>query len=298
MRERLDCAVLLTRCTFDWIQPMLGQHSGGRLHVHPLDTVVTVTDPGAPAALGSAAMSLRRYDVCLLPVMPATLSWARTTLSLAVSELRTPVMALTRDLSTAGLYDLHELGVADFLRVPFCPNEARMRVERLLDSRRDACAHLAAVRHQVADGGAEHVHYGSQQPAEAWCRDSLNDGADVEAYALTAASRCAGDSEPFREAKSRMIERFERAYITAALGRHGGNIAMAARSAQKHRRAFWAIMRKHQISAEPFREPSEQQPPQGGQPCAAGAKGSPSERRPAAFLAVPARARPYNRRGG
>ena len=297
MRERLDCAVLMTRCTFDWIKPMLGQHSGGRLHVHPLDTVVNITDPAAPAALGSVAMSLRRYDVCLLPVMPATLSWARTTLSQALSELKTPVMALTRDLSTAGLYDLHELGVADFMRAPFCPHEARMRVERLLDRRRDSAAHLAAVRHHVSDGGAEYAHYGGQQP-EAMCPNRLHEAADIEAYALTASSRGSGDSEPFREAKSRVIERFERAYITAALGRHGGNIAMAARSAQKHRRAFWAIMRKHQISAEPFREQSEHALQQIGKSCAAAARGAQPASRPAAFLAVPPRAKPYTGRGG
>lgn len=252
MRERLDCAVLLTHCTVEWVAPFLGQHAGGRLHVHALEILVDIGAEGAHTALGAAAMTLRRYDVCLLPVWPATLSWARTALSLAVPRLQTPIMALARELTTAGLYDLHELGVADFLRDPFCSHEARLRIERLLDGRRVLQAGQGA-HHQVADSATDLPPY-MDDSLEQMCRNILrHDGPELEAYAIAAASRCATSSESFRDAKSKVIERFERAYITAALGRHGGNIAMAARAAQKHRRAFWALMRKHDIDAEPFR---------------------------------------------
>src|SRR3546814_12809630 len=77
-------------------------------------------------------------------------------------------------------------------------------------------------------------------------------GLELEAFAIASASRCATTKESFRAAKSQVIERFERAYIKAALGRHSGNIAMAARAAQTHRRAFWALMRKNDIDATPF----------------------------------------------
>jgi DNA-binding NtrC family response regulator len=49
------------------------------------------------------------------------------------------------------------------------------------------------------------------------------------------------------------VSNFERTYITEALIKHCGNIAMAARASNKHRRAFWALMRKHDIAAEPYR---------------------------------------------
>jgi DNA-binding NtrC family response regulator len=89
-------------------------------------------------------------------------------------------------------------------------------------------------------------------------------GTELDAFAAASASRCATSKESFRTAKSKVIERFERAYITAALGRHSGNIAMAARAAQKHRRAFWALMRKHEIDAAPFRcEPAPTSPRDG-----------------------------------
>jgi DNA-binding NtrC family response regulator len=57
----------------------------------------------------------------------------------------------------------------------------------------------------------------------------------------------------FRDAKNELVSNFERTYITQALTKHSGNIAMAARASNKHRRAFWALMRKHDIAAEPYR---------------------------------------------
>ncbi|MFA7669052.1 MAG: hypothetical protein WCX93_06875 [Burkholderiaceae bacterium] len=252
MRERLDCAVLLTRCTQEWVQPFLGQYAGGRLHVHVLDIPIDIHSNGAHMALASASMALRRYDACLLPVSPSTLSWARTSLSMAAQQLHTPVMALVRDLTAGGLYDLYDLGLADFLRAPFCEHEARVRIERLLDGLRPGAKAHDKVP-VVAD--ATLVDYTTTDPClERFCENILeHDAAALEAYAVAAASRSATTRESFRDAKSKVVERFERAYITAALGRHAGNIAMAARAAQKHRRAFWALMRKHDIDAAPFR---------------------------------------------
>jgi len=60
--------------------------------------------------------------------------------------------------------------------------------------------------------------------------------------------------EGFQQLKSVVVAQFERTYLTHALARSKGNIALAARNSHKHRRAFWALMRKHQISAEPFRD--------------------------------------------
>ena len=42
-------------------------------------------------------------------------------------------------------------------------------------------------------------------------------------------------------------------YTSLALSRHHGNVARAARASSKHRRAFWALMRKHGIDAAPYR---------------------------------------------
>lgn len=253
MRERLDCAVLVTRCTQEWVEPILGRHAGGRLHLHGFEPLIDTNAAGAHTALTAAAMGLRRYDVCLLPVRPSTVSWARTALSHALPGLQTPVMGLVRDLTATGLHDLYELGVADFLRDPFCSHEARIRIERLLDGHRIAPG-APALGHYLADSATESARYDTDLERQAVRNYMLtHDGEALEAYATAAASRCATTRDSFRDAKSKVVERFERAYITAALGRHSGNIAMAARSAQKHRRAFWALMRKHKIDAELFR---------------------------------------------
>lgn len=261
MRERLDCAVLLTHCSLEWVGPILGQHAGGRLHLHGFDTITNIEDKDAHLVLAAACMGLRRHDACLLPVSPSSLSWARTALSRAIPRLQTPVMALVQNLTAGALNDLFDLGVADFLRYPFCAHEARVRIERLLNGRR------TIARSAAADAAAHgHSQYAMEDVVfERMCKNILNShGAELEDYATAAASRSTACRESFQEAKSKVIERFERAYINAALGRHGGNIAMAARAAQKHRRAFWALMRKHDIDAAPFRAQGSQVAPLSG----------------------------------
>ncbi len=59
----------------------------------------------------------------------------------------------------------------------------------------------------------------------------------------------------FREAKARVVERFEKRFLESALAAHGGNISRAARAAQKNRRAFFELIRKHGIDVERFRTP-------------------------------------------
>lgn len=58
---------------------------------------------------------------------------------------------------------------------------------------------------------------------------------------------------PFHAAKEQLIEIFERTYIEKLLLIYGGNISQAARAAQKHRRAFWGLIKKHRIEVDQFR---------------------------------------------
>ncbi|HZG53885.1 MAG TPA: sigma-54 dependent transcriptional regulator [Pyrinomonadaceae bacterium] len=53
--------------------------------------------------------------------------------------------------------------------------------------------------------------------------------------------------ESFQGAKNKIIAEFEKDYIERALLLSHGNISRAARAAQKSRRAFWELIRKHQI---------------------------------------------------
>jgi two-component system, NtrC family, response regulator GlrR len=59
--------------------------------------------------------------------------------------------------------------------------------------------------------------------------------------------------EPLKPAKERLVTEFERHYLVGALERARGNVAKAARASGKHRRAFFALMRKHGITAADYR---------------------------------------------
>jgi DNA-binding NtrC family response regulator len=57
----------------------------------------------------------------------------------------------------------------------------------------------------------------------------------------------------FKEAKANVINEFERNYIDKLLIAYQGNITKAAQGAQKNRRAFWQLIRKHQIDVQTFK---------------------------------------------
>ncbi len=63
-----------------------------------------------------------------------------------------------------------------------------------------------------------------------------------------------------RDAKRDLVLRFERSVLENLLQASHGNIAKAARLAQKNRRAFFELMRKHGIDARRFREADLVQP--------------------------------------
>jgi DNA-binding NtrC family response regulator len=257
MRERLDCAVISTQCADQHISPRLGMQLMGKLYLHSMRQQLDLDDTGSLRALASLAMPLQRFDACIIPVSGKNLAWMRTALSAARGVVQTPIIALTDQLKAAALDDLYNLGLADFVRAPLCLEELRVRIEHLLDRRRYTATEtppVAACASPAADPGVFGGNSIYPLPAHVLC-DTIQDrsGLELEAFAVASASRCATSRESFRAAKSQVVARFERAYIKAALGRHSGNIAMAARSAQKHRRAFWALMRKHDIDASVYR---------------------------------------------
>jgi DNA-binding NtrC family response regulator len=56
------------------------------------------------------------------------------------------------------------------------------------------------------------------------------------------------ESSSFKQLKSRVISDFERDYLQRLLASHQGNITRAARAAGKDRRAFWQLLRKHNLA--------------------------------------------------
>ncbi len=58
----------------------------------------------------------------------------------------------------------------------------------------------------------------------------------------------------FQSAKARVVEAFERQYLENLLMQCDGNITQAARMASKNRRAFFELLRRHDIKADLYRE--------------------------------------------
>ncbi len=50
---------------------------------------------------------------------------------------------------------------------------------------------------------------------------------------------------PFKEAKAKVVDSFERGYIDALLKRHAGNLSAAARAADIDRKHLRELLRKH-----------------------------------------------------
>lgn len=316
MRDVLDCGVLLApgheSTMNEWIANHQGKLTRLRLHAVSLARQAGVSgapgaarvtgSPGAtnaagapdaapPDSLGRQALSLRRYDGCILPVTPGSLAWARMALQEARGALTTPILLLIHDVKAPAILDLLSLGAADFIAQPACLESLRVRLVRL--------ARRVALSPGTAGGVHDrHVNY-LDAPSQAGGAASgppglrISDvGPDAQGTRATPVSHAShgthashpshashaaparprvpaelveqalssmrhqyrrGTQETFRAAKAQVVNGFEREYIRHALSRHGGNVAQAARACAKHRRAFWALMRKHGIEAAPYR---------------------------------------------
>ncbi|MVW72550.1 MULTISPECIES: hypothetical protein [unclassified Bordetella] len=269
MRHTLDCAVLITPAHTNWAREWVDRHRGqlGRLRLYVQDvSSVLLPSRGGFGPISTNPVVMRRFDGCLLPVSRASLSWTRTLLVGLNAKPCVPLIALLFDITAPATLDLLSLGINDFVRDPVCPDELRAR---LLHSKRQARA-AASVKAATTSSGIwtpTNPSSAAKDPAERRRRSPVRAIELVERPSIVGVTgRAPGATgedaeyfdvraidEPFRQAKARVVAGFERAYLRGALYRHSGNVARAARAACKHRRAFWALMRKHRIDAAHFR---------------------------------------------
>ncbi|WP_139826415.1 hypothetical protein [Derxia lacustris] len=126
------------------------------------------------------------------------------------------VVALHR-VDTAALRALFSAGIGDFVLAPFDGEQLRARLDAA-----------------IARAGSR-----SDQPGGEW--------------PLMVATGTLGD-ESFRQLKGRIVASFERGYIEGMLRRSAGNISQSARLARKNRRAFFELIKKHEIDVAGFRD--------------------------------------------
>ncbi len=68
---------------------------------------------------------------------------------------------------------------------------------------------------------------------------------------------------PFREAKARVVEEFERAYVTGVLGLYGGKLSAAARHAGMDNKNLWEKMVRYGLRSRAAGEAPAETPPPG-----------------------------------
>lgn len=299
MRQQIDCAVLRLAAHQSWLEDVLSGATPAlaRVRLHQLEweagqdldvnTTEVVTLPAQ--ALAQAGISLRRFDLCLLPVSLDTLAWTRQALAMIPRGPFLPLFGILQNLKSAAMQDLLELGMTDFVRLPLCPDEFRARVLTTVSRvprpgtlREPEASYTAAAwsaptpqpnlqllppsqAQPVIGNTAERS---SSQLAQVFLSAKAQKpkfGRSVarqplkNAIAFNSMSHPTPQPSSFREAKNNLVSNFERTYITEALIKHSGNIAMAARASNKHRRAFWALMRKHDIAAELYRSDDDEE---------------------------------------
>src|SRR5215467_8836822 len=78
-------------------------------------------------------------------------------------------------------------------------------------------------------------------------------GSELAGPTMTLLSRgLASDNCSFQAMKTKVVEEFERAYLSELLSTHHGNISKAARAAKKERRAFQRLLQKHRLDRREF----------------------------------------------
>ncbi len=136
--------------------------------------------------------------------------------------------------------------------VPLLANHFLRRYERQF-SRRELRLDAGAMRKLSA-----HHWPGNVRELEAVIQRALllstSDVLGAHDLSLPGDGREGGQRLSFSDAKKRVIERFERSYLTSAMAAHNGNVTWAARSAGTERRAFQRLLRKHGVDRLSFRD--------------------------------------------
>lgn len=256
MRQQFDLVVLCQPANQRWFDQVLVQMQPGleRFVLHDIDWqdhLSVVGRDGAPQpgetsggglkpdVLARSALLLRRYDAVLMPVSVESLGWTRQCLASLPRGATIPLIGVVQDLRSGALLDLLELGLTEFLRTPVCPHETRARLI--------ATVSRAPKQTYLREAGAERLTRARppafvEQPKPKRARLGGSDG--LQAWIAAMAK---GD---FGKQKRQVMQAFEQQYLRSAMERAGGRITVAARNSNKNRRAFWELLRKHDMLKE------------------------------------------------
>lgn len=291
MRDRLECGVFYLKSLGTWLDEFVEQVSlkTDRLQLTKID--VRLFTQGDDFKMGShsfpnphifkeLSILFERYDCLILPVMPESLVWTRIMLAQLGSVPNFPMVVLAHDVQPIAFLDLNKLGVMDYIFENDHPTLIRLRISNVLErfrlygrtvlmdkgedntqEKREGLVKNLPI--QLGRLGGEYsLRFGRQEERDQGLKidekESLKTNSSMRMRSLYLSKAKQQDfinySDTFQAAKSKMISEFEKNYVVNALRVSHGNIGMAAQFANKHRRAFWELMRKHHIQADDYKE--------------------------------------------
>lgn len=264
MSVEIECALLTPAHRTPWLTAWLTAQTH---HLKRQRFVVLPLGGGAderavsPLALEEIRADLYRYQLCVMAVDSSNLAWVRTAMASLHTPLPAPLICLCRELRAEAIGDLLGLGADDFIVAQADAEEIRARSTRCIKTYQHKlrASHLgeSSERSSIAEPPMPYAagvgRHGTSQARYAWPARTPPDGiAGTSGRADTSPPE--GEDGSFSRAKKVIVDRFECAFLRNALMRHAGNVAGAARASAKHRRAFWALMRKHGIDADDYRQ--------------------------------------------
>lgn len=234
--------VLLIDEPSQWALIYAGAYKNIRVQTRPFEPLLM--GDSVEQGLRQWALNLMQYDLALIAVSPVNLAWIRSQLHYARHYLRTPIVAVVQNLQPVAIQDVLDAGAADFVMDHNLITELPIRV-KLLQHRLQKSFVYDSPPLSTPLPAPE-----TTNPEALLLKEHTN---SLDVYTAAVASGYANHGQSFQQAKNSVVQRFEKAYIRAALVRNQGNITRAARTAQKHRRSFWELMRKHNIDADIYR---------------------------------------------
>ena len=231
-------------CRVDLLECLIGTDSDSESFVLPVEQLIAVRS------------RVLCVELALLAVGSRNLAWMRTALA-ACGGWPVPVIVVVDGLRGEAIDDLMRLGLHDFIDATAGGDELRLRCT--IAARRRAMF-LASANGLNTQASAA---IKAQEPACAYpeITTQRSSGARLPSELFLKRTFGCTSSDPFGMAKARVVAGFERAYLHAALQRHQGNIARAARACDKHRRAFWGLVRKHGLDVDAYRQGPALTPP-------------------------------------
>ncbi|WP_159990716.1 hypothetical protein [Pelistega ratti] len=264
MREKIECGVLTLPMFDSWLDRFLGeaQKESDRLKFFKIDifnfVIGDTFDIGGqsfpnPTVINDLAVLFERYDCLIVPVEQESLVWTRIMLSQLQPIPQVPIVVLAHHIQPVAFLDLVGLGVSDFLlendNMALIHVRLRNQVYRYTQQR-------VYASHNIELSGV-HDNPQKRQISREKSIKALSRYAMTKKrkslLAMLTVEQAVQYQDSFREAKMKVVEDFEKRYITYSLVQARGNICAAAQLASKNRRAFWELMRKHNIKAEDFK---------------------------------------------